>query len=381
MNSNPWNVQTLDEFLFYCCPECDNKYVTKSHFVEHALTSHQVSQQYIPSVLQNMMSIANVKAVTKLPREIVTKPLVNHPVLQNVISELNEEIELNDREKNANSQEIITLDSDEEETQPQTLNSDSILNAKPNSHVDKSQTVKNQSRNQKVKNQKVKNPKMKTLLLYKCDQCGKNLKSKSNLEDHLRNFHTSGSLNKRLKCDMCDKILGTTSAMKYHMEYVHNKDYHLPGKSQKESQPTENVTPLTPMQSVTIQEMNDVVTPVTPMLNVTSALAVPILSEKENNNKYGHGNQYVCEKCDKSFKQKSYLKAHIENVHEGVTHICDICEKEFSSKGALAGHKRQIHPNENTKKYQCPQCHYFTYIKALFRNHIQNKHVLLEVPQ
>ena len=126
MNSNPWNVQTLDEFLFYCCPECDNKYVTKSHFVEHALTSHQVSQQYIPSVLQNMMSIANVKAVTKLPREIVTKPLVNHPVLQNVISELNEEIELNDREKNANSQEIITLDSDEEETQPQTLN-----NAKP----------------------------------------------------------------------------------------------------------------------------------------------------------------------------------------------------------------------------------------------------------
>ena len=79
--------------------------------------------------------------------------------------------------------------------------------------------------------------------------------------------------------------------------------------------------------------------------------------------------------------KKKYLKAHIENVHEGVTHICDICEKEFSSKGALAGHKRQIHPNENTKKYQCPQCHYFTYTKALFRNHIQNKHVLLKVPQ
>ena len=165
MNANPWNVPTLDKFLFYCCPECDNKYVTKSHFVEHALTSHQVSQEYIPSILQNMMS-----AVTKPTREIVTKPLVNHPLLQNVISgsDLNEEIEVNVPE----SQEINeNLDSsDEEETQPQTFeNRDrihkEIRKAKLNSQI------KKRSQNPKVKNSKA----VKSLLLYKCHQCGKNL--------------------------------------------------------------------------------------------------------------------------------------------------------------------------------------------------------------
>ena len=192
MNANPWNVPTLDKFLFYCCPECDNKYVTKSHFVEHALTSHQVSQKYIPSILQNMMS-----AVTKPTREIVTKPLVNHPLLQNVISgsDLND---VNDPEKYVNFQEINeNLDSsDEEETQPQTFeNRDridkEIRKAKLNSQI------KKRSQNPKVKNSKA----VKSLLLYKCHQCGKNLKSKSNLENHVRNFHVSVRLNKRLKCD------------------------------------------------------------------------------------------------------------------------------------------------------------------------------------
>ena len=37
---NPWFVSNLDEFLQYCCPECDDKYPSKEPFVLHAFEKH-----------------------------------------------------------------------------------------------------------------------------------------------------------------------------------------------------------------------------------------------------------------------------------------------------------------------------------------------------
>ena len=36
---NPWTGD-LDKYLFYCCPECDEKSANKYIFIEHALESH-----------------------------------------------------------------------------------------------------------------------------------------------------------------------------------------------------------------------------------------------------------------------------------------------------------------------------------------------------
>ena len=37
---NPWDVATLDDFLYYNCPECDVKEKDKQVFLEHAILSH-----------------------------------------------------------------------------------------------------------------------------------------------------------------------------------------------------------------------------------------------------------------------------------------------------------------------------------------------------
>ena len=37
---NPWDVDTLDVYLHYCCPECDHKSKTKLLFVNHAFSCH-----------------------------------------------------------------------------------------------------------------------------------------------------------------------------------------------------------------------------------------------------------------------------------------------------------------------------------------------------
>ena len=41
---NPWEVEHLEEFLFFCCPECDLSretiYQSKDLFIQHALNHH-----------------------------------------------------------------------------------------------------------------------------------------------------------------------------------------------------------------------------------------------------------------------------------------------------------------------------------------------------
>ena len=37
---NPWVVEQLEDFLFFCCPECDEKCRTKDEFLQHAHYHH-----------------------------------------------------------------------------------------------------------------------------------------------------------------------------------------------------------------------------------------------------------------------------------------------------------------------------------------------------
>ena len=37
---NPFDVETIDEFLFYCCPQCDTKCKDGKDFIEHARKTH-----------------------------------------------------------------------------------------------------------------------------------------------------------------------------------------------------------------------------------------------------------------------------------------------------------------------------------------------------
>ena len=45
---NPWKVEDIDQFLNYCCPECDSKERTKSAFIIHATEAHPKSCEYLP---------------------------------------------------------------------------------------------------------------------------------------------------------------------------------------------------------------------------------------------------------------------------------------------------------------------------------------------
>ena len=44
---NPWNVEKIEEFLYFCCPECDSRDHSQLQFIQHALENHPNSQEFV----------------------------------------------------------------------------------------------------------------------------------------------------------------------------------------------------------------------------------------------------------------------------------------------------------------------------------------------
>ena len=47
----PWNIESLEEFLFYFCPECEVKKQSRDDFLQHALKNHPTSCDYLKQFL------------------------------------------------------------------------------------------------------------------------------------------------------------------------------------------------------------------------------------------------------------------------------------------------------------------------------------------
>ena len=53
--ANPWTVPTLEDFLFYCCPECPDKFRSSISFTNHAVKNHPKAKEkfgdlYLPEI-------------------------------------------------------------------------------------------------------------------------------------------------------------------------------------------------------------------------------------------------------------------------------------------------------------------------------------------
>ena len=76
-----------------------------------------------------------------------------------------------------------------------------------------------------------------------------------------------------------------------------------------------------------------------------------------------------CDKCRKSFKQRTYLNRHIL-LHEntGKKYSCDSCPKTFNLQGNLKQHHQLIHAKI---RFPCPQCSKPLTSKRNLKNHLK----------
>ena len=45
--NSPWSVNCLEDFLFYCCPECDNREHSREFFLQHAFEHHPDAKEIL----------------------------------------------------------------------------------------------------------------------------------------------------------------------------------------------------------------------------------------------------------------------------------------------------------------------------------------------
>lgn len=83
---------------------------------------------------------------------------------------------------------------------------------------------------------------------------------------------------------------------------------------------------------------------------------------------------YVCGFCDKTFKSKYSLNAHVTTIHKGVMPMleCNVCGKECKGRAALKRHKLKLHVNAT---YKCDKC-----LKTFLNKRNFNEHACNNTP-
>ena len=204
---NPWDVKSLEEFRYYCCPSCPSKNVDKTNFIKHAVTTHPESQSTIEGLEDNKAviksenegnkeahplekdSLLSKKAVVSLPKlsdaiirkytKVFEKKNFEQPKVGEVPLHLN-------RQKSPH--ENVRYDCDE---------------------CDKSFSRK-ANLNRHIKGVHENNR-------YNCDRCEKSFTKKCHLTMHIQGVHD----NVRYNCDMCDKSFSDKVSLNKHIQSVH----------------------------------------------------------------------------------------------------------------------------------------------------------------
>ena len=370
---NPWNSSSLDDFLYYCCPECDNKTKTKGDFLQHAKTTHSRSQNIIHSYEANQ-SQELIKAVTEFKNEEC--PTVN----SNESHIFAEAIDIEETKPEPTdfgfvtkvNYEIIKVESVESNIDPNERSdippmkkvvlslpklSDKIIQKyTKNTEVENFNCQRNIAPNEDLPiyqtNANEKNR-------YKCDECDKSFSRKAGLNIHIKCVHE----NVRHNCDKCDKSFTWKSALNTHIQIVHENVLYNCDKCDKHY----------PRKHDLIRHIKHVHKNVRYNCDqcdknyvTKSALNRHIESIHEDS-----AVQYKCQKCQKKFLWRANLISHIKRWHENVRHNCDKCDKSFTWKSALNTHIQIVHENV---LYDCDKCDKNFYLKTHLKQHMKKVH-------
>ena len=335
---NPWDVTSLEDFLYYCCPECDIKTKDSQDFLNHAVTKHELAKVSLMIFTQDCdpdsyLNEEETEVTPDLPMDI--EGWDNH-----------------DEEDIKPDLKLLEQQVTEGEPAP-----DSIPMFRPD--FGESSEEENPKRNRKNEKkircdlckekfvthaQLAKHEQAKHLNEAKCDKCDFQCNSKRQLKKHERTNHIYilGE-DGRYHCELCEFHCSTPSGIRKHRNYKHlNVDKYKCDICQK-------------------------------TFNMRHTF------EKHKKAEHLGELPYHCNKCDFKAKTAWNLNLHKKKVHIGTTtEVCHICGKDFANVYNLKAHIESMHGGDQDKDVICDICGK-TYKASGLKKHIYYYHELYKV--
>lgn len=186
---------------------------------------------------------------------------------------------------------------------------------------------------------------------YQCEFCGKILKRKHLLDNHIKLMHLKEY---NVFCECCGKGFLFSSVLKKHKELMHQNKKPIT----KERYPClENGCDkayTTKTALVYHQKTRHLICPPNEPLSYSCEICHKVILSRANLRIHirAHTGErpFKCVICGKAFHAKKYLKEH-HVVHTGEKpFVCKLCDKKFSQGGSLSVHIRKFHPGVPRKK-------------------------------
>ena len=190
---DPWNVDTLEEFLYYCCPECkDERIQNKADFIKHALEEHPKSKVSVTKIIQvKKENPSELDQGQNLSDGIDIKTFENECDIEYFVKrENNEYWDWHNSETKHNIKTELFF---ENEDQSIDQCDDSIV----------PEVILND---------------------LQCNSCGLSFSKADNLKRHILRIHEK---RKDFKCDSCGREFFDAKSLKNHINRIHEgqKDY------------------------------------------------------------------------------------------------------------------------------------------------------------
>lgn len=223
-----------------------------------------------------------------------------------------------------------------------------------------------------------------------CQICGRELRSRHNVRDHVARFHRHDQENvRKMICDLCGKRFVLHTEIKKHIETVHLNHRNFSCTLCKNSY-KRKLSLRHHMEAEHPDGQKFICTICGKNLKTSqSYYCHQIVHTGEFKYKcdfegclsmFRHKNslkshkllhqpaQLQCEYCPKRFRHASALKAHIHVHVSGLMHKCKLCEKSYAVPFLLKEHVEVVHQG---KRYDCPACGCKLTSKNNLKRHVQ----------
>ena len=306
-SDNPFEVESIKDFLFFCCPTCDKKICGQKRdaFLQHAFSQHPESKQCLEELIASEHNDEEFEdknhefeGVNEKMDSDEIKPY-NHDVT-NFIAVKEEPGDYNlthyDEYNKAEIEEKI-VDSSEK-------NSENIM---VSCEIDEDE---------------INSATLSTKKKFPCHLCNKKLGCKNSLNTHILSIHEGQKIH---KCDECGKFFAQNSNLKTHILTRH-----------------QGIKPVCKFCGKSY---------------VTDNYLRKHISAVHKGSK-----NYMCKFCSKTYSHKEGLNNHISTVHEGIKYQCYFCEKSFTQSNNLKRHAAKQHEEisysvpEDQKCFKCDSC-------------------------